>query len=147
MQRVMKEREDGQNHIPQTITRYHEEKHLQSHDSRRAIRSLFLRKNECKKIERTIKHTPKTNFNHKSPHTLYNDSHTEYPHRQACSLLVYTQHGWIQREGDRGPGPQMKNHKNIGFPSKTGSDPLKNHKATKPAFNGEPSSARKRNAI
>ena len=38
-------------------------------------------------------------------------------------------------------------HKNKGFHSNTGSDHLKNHKATKQAFNVEPSSARKRNAI
>ena len=31
-------------------------------------------------------------------------------------------------------------HKNIGFPRNTGPDPLKNHKATKPAFNVGPSS-------
>ena len=35
-----------------------------------------------------------------------------------------------------------ENHKNIGFLGNTGLDPLKNHKATKPAFNVEPSSAR-----
>ena len=29
----------------------------------------------------------------------------------------------------------MKDHKNIEFLSNTGPDPLKNHKATKPAFN------------
>ena len=28
----------------------------------------------------------------------------------------------------------MKNHKNIGFLSNTGPDPLKNHKAIKPKF-------------
>ena len=33
---------------------------------------------------------------------------------------------------DRGSGPPLKNHKNIGFLSNTGPDPLKNHKATKP---------------
>ena len=37
--------------------------------------------------------------------------------------------------------------KNIGFPSKTGPDPLKNHKTTKPTFNVGPSSACQRNAI
>ena len=41
----------------------------------------------------------------------------------------------------------LKNHKNIGFLSNTGPDPLKNHKATKPAFNVGPPSARQRNAI
>ena len=36
-------------------------------------------------------------------------------------------HDWIQR-GDTGPGPQMINHKNIGFLSNTGPDPLKTTK-------------------
>ena len=30
--------------------------------------------------------------------------------------------------GGRVSGPLMKNHKNVGFPSNTGPDPLKNHK-------------------
>ena len=57
-------------------------------------------------------------------------------------------HAQIQRggQGIRTP-PSLKNHKNIGFLSKTGPDPLKNHKATKPAFNVGLSSARQRNAI
>ena len=38
-------------------------------------------------------------------------------------------------------------HKNIGFLSNTGPYPLKNHKATKPAFKVWPSSACQRNAI
>ena len=45
----------------------------------------------------------------------------------------------------RTPAP-LKNHKNIGYLSDTGPDPLKN-KAAEPAFNGGPSSARQRNAI
>ena len=46
------------------------------------------------------------------------------------------------------PLPPTKNHKNIGFSSKTGPDPLnKIKKATKPAFNVGPSSTRQRNAI
>ena len=45
------------------------------------------------------------------------------------------------RGGDRGSGPPLKNHKNIGFLSNTGPDPLKNHKATKPALNVGQSSA------
>ena len=36
----------------------------------------------------------------------------------------------------------MENHKNIGFLSNAGPDPLKNHKATHSAFNVGPSSAR-----
>ena len=40
--------------------------------------------------------------------------------------------------GGGGGGGGLKNHKNIGFLSNTGPDPLKNHKATKPAFNAGP---------
>ena len=61
-----------------------------------------------------------------------------------CSTMQY--HGRIQR-GDRGSGTPLKNQENIGFLSKTGPDPLKNHKASKPQFNVGPSSARQRNAI
>ena len=51
---------------------------------------------------------------------------------------------------DGGPGgrtPSLENHKSIGFLGKTGPDPMKNHKATKPAFNVGPSSVRQRNGI
>ena len=48
--------------------------------------------------------------------------------------------------GDRGSGPP-ENHKNIGFLCNTGPGPLKNHKATKPAFNVGLSLARWRNAM
>ena len=60
------------------------------------------------------------------------------------SCLLF--HVRIQR-GDRGSGPPLKNHKNIGFLSNSGPDPLKNHKATKPAFNVGPSSACQRNTV
>ena len=49
--------------------------------------------------------------------------------------------------GTGGPDPPLEYHKNIGFHSSTGLDPLKNHKASKLAFNVGPSSARQRNAI
>ena len=50
---------------------------------------------------------------------------------------------------ERGQGVRtsFKIHKNTGFLSNTGPDPLKNHKSTKPAFNVGSSSARQRNAI
>ena len=48
--------------------------------------------------------------------------------------------------GGKGSGPP-KNHKNIGFLSNIGPDPLKYHKATKTTFNVGPSSALQRNAI
>ena len=41
--------------------------------------------------------------------------------------------------GDRVSGPFLKNHKTIGFLSSICSDPLKNHKATKPALDYRPS--------
>ena len=43
--------------------------------------------------------------------------------------------------------PPLKSHKDIGFLSSTGLDPLKNHRATKPAINDWPSSTRQQNAI
>ena len=49
--------------------------------------------------------------------------------------------------GGRGSGLPPEKITNIGFLCNTGPDPLKNHKATKPAFNVGPSSARQRNAI
>ena len=57
-------------------------------------------------------------------------------------------HVRIQRggAGDPDPPPPLKNHKNIGFLG-TAPDPLKNYKATKPAFNVGPTTARQRNAI
>ena len=67
-------------------------------------------------------------------------------------ILSYTNihFTWAGPEGGQGSGPPPRlitNHKSIGFLSNTGPDPLKNHKATKPALNVGPSSARKRNAI
>ena len=53
----------------------------------------------------------------------------------------------VSRGGDRGSGPPLKNHKNIGFSSNTGPDPLKNREATKPAFNVGPSLACQGKAI
>ena len=49
-------------------------------------------------------------------------------------------------QGVRTP-PPGKLQKNIAFLSNTGPDPLYNHKATNPAFNVGPLSARQRNAI
>ena len=43
---------------------------------------------------------------------------------------------WADPEGAGVSGSLLKIHKNIGFLSNTGPEPLKNHKATKPAFNG-----------
>ena len=50
--------------------------------------------------------------------------------------------------GTGGPAdPSLKNHKNIGFLSNSGPDPLKRTKLPSQAFNVGPSSARQRNAI
>ena len=52
--------------------------------------------------------------------------------------------GGGEEQGVRTP---LINHKNIGFLSNTCPDPLKNHKATKPAFNFGPLWARQQKAI
>ena len=49
--------------------------------------------------------------------------------------------------GSGPPPPSPEKSQIIGFLGITGSDPQKNHKATKPAFNVGPSEARQRNAI
>ena len=54
---------------------------------------------------------------------------------------------WADPEGGTGDRTPSENHKNIGFLINTGPDSLKNHKATKPAFNVRPPSAHQRNAI
>ena len=47
--------------------------------------------------------------------------------------MVCIFHAWIQREGG-GVRIPLGNHKAIGSHSNTCPDPVKNHKATKPAF-------------
>ena len=66
-------------------------------------------------------------------------------HHSSVATMFRLQ-GRIQR-GGQGAWTPLKNHKNIGFHSNTGPDPLKKHKDNKPAFNVGPSSARQRNAI
>ena len=60
--------------------------------------------------------------------------------------LMHCYHRRIKRGWQGGRIP-LKNKKNIGFLRNTNPDPLKNHRATKPAFNVGPSSARQRNVI
>ena len=59
-------------------------------------------------------------------------------------LTVTYKHARIQR-GGQGSSPAEKSQK--GYLNNTSLDPLKNHKAAKPAFNFGPSSARQRNAF
>ena len=54
---------------------------------------------------------------------------------------------WMDPEGGQGVWTPLKNHKNIGFSSNTGLDPLKNLKATKPAFKIGSSLTRQGNSI
>ena len=49
--------------------------------------------------------------------------------------------------GLQGVWTSPEKSQNIGFRRNTGPEPLKNLKATKPAFNSGPSSARQQNAI
>ena len=54
----------------------------------------------------------------------------------------------VDPEGEsQGVRTLLENHKNIGFLSNTGLDPLLNHKATKPAFNVRPPLANQGKAI
>ena len=64
---------------------------------------------------------------------------------QSLSLVQCTCMGGSR--GGKGVWTPLKNHKNIGFLSNTGSDPLENHIATKPALAVGPPSVRQRNAI
>ena len=61
-------------------------------------------------------------------------------------MLTYTYCPCADPEGDRGSGPPEK-LQTLRFFSNFGPYPLKNHKATKPACNVWPTSARQRNAI
>ena len=58
-----------------------------------------------------------------------------------CATLLWTSSCADREGGGRGSGPSLKNHKNRGLLSNTVPDPLKNHKASKSAFNVGPSSA------
>ena len=62
--------------------------------------------------------------------------------RYVPDLYIWDMRG--SRGGTGGPLPPLKNHKNLGFLSKSGPDPLKNHQAS---INFVPSSARQRNVI
>ena len=51
-----------------------------------------------------------------------------------CCLSDMRKSGVGEGQGSGPPPPPLKNHKEIGFLSNTGPDPLEKHKATKPAF-------------
>ena len=57
----------------------------------------------------------------------------------SCIIFV-TGSTWANPEGGTGVRTPLENHKNIGFLSNTCPNPLKNYKATTPAFNVGPSS-------
>ena len=61
----------------------------------------------------------------------------------------YIVHARIQNWGGGGQWVRIppKDHKAIRFLINTGPDPMKNHKATKPAYHVWPSSTRQRNAV
>ena len=91
-----------------------------------------------------------------SPVSLHH-CHMSWPVVYECGIswsfsLVFFSLWHLSMDGSRGgsgslPPPPPLKLTNIGFLSNTGQDPLKNHKATKQAFNVGPSSARQRNAI
>ena len=68
-------------------------------------------------------------------------ANSEAAERGISSLSMRGSRGGGGWQGFLTPPPPLKNYKNIGFLSNTGLDPLKNHKATKLAFNVGQSSA------
>ena len=66
---------------------------------------------------------------------------------QSCYEICSDEVTCVDLEGGQRVWTPLNIHKNIGFLSNTGPDPLKNHKTTKPEFNVGPSLARQRNAI
>ena len=71
-----------------------------------------------------------------------------YSHMDTFPLL-YSRHVAIQKGGGQWvltpPPPQMR--QTIGFGINIGPDPMRNHKATEPACNDGPQSARQRNGF
>ena len=80
---------------------------------------------------------------HRTPTTTRQQKHKVKQH--ALSSLARKACMGGSRGGTLGSPPEKS--QNIGFLCNTGPDPLKIHKATKPAFNVGPSSARQRNAM
>ena len=68
-------------------------------------------------------------------------------HAYVKTSVKYPPYADLEGGGGGRTPPPLKNHKNIGFLSNSGLDPMKNYKATKPAFNVGPSSARQQNDI
>ena len=65
-------------------------------------------------------------------------------------MIVLRTYAWVDQEGWGGAGvlpPPLQNHKNIGFLSNTGPDPLNSHTAIKLAVGVVPSSKRHQNGV
>ena len=67
--------------------------------------------------------------------------------QRPADLDLYCIQSMRGSRGRTGVQTPPEESQNTGFLSDTGPYPPKNHKATKPAFNVEPSSVRQRNAI
>ena len=75
------------------------------------------------------------------------NTHSPYSGVNPIASIVDTSHGRVQMGGG---GEGVRTHpkkSHLGFLGITGSEPLKNRKATKPAVNVGPLSAPQRNAI
>ena len=78
-----------------------------------------------------------------SPFEVYDNIHSEADWKQRIMIMRGSGGG-----GTGGPDPlPLEYHKNTGFLRNTGTDRMKNHEATKPAFNVGSSLERQRNAI
>ena len=96
--------------------------------------------------EVTFQHNKSYLQRHVTGHLLDDEIISSFFFRQNINAQLKS--AWADPEGggQRVQTP-LKNRKNIGFLCNTGPDPLKNKKATKPAFNVGSSSAPQRNAI
>ena len=88
-------------------------------------------------------HKPQTNPWHHEEETQNNNNHTTARIQFKSNPLddCKTKKTWADLEGGGGrrrSGHPLEKHKNIGCLRNTGQDPMKNHKATKTAFNRPP---------
>ena len=99
-------------------------------------RALFCKaqtKERCLVAEETgarLIHGTRHRFEQKEVTTIWQAMYTAF--EQVSMSLIYIMCG--SRGGTGVRTPPLKNLKNTGFLSNTGADPLKNQKATKPAF-------------
>ena len=114
-------------------------KNTDRHNTIRAKQAaLFFISKIIVKQERTPNTAPQTSVRHKTPTANGSNNKNSQPmgattktHNQWEQQQTINKHMCGSRGGDKGSGTPLKNHKNIGFLSNTGPNPLKIHKAAK----------------